>query len=281
MLVMRFRQRVGELIALAQAASVAARRARLETLRKEKLASDPKALGGYGYKVFSQSDEDGIISEIFRRVGVTNRVFVEIGVSDGLQNNTLALLYEGWRGLWIEASSEHCRNIEAGFASALAAGQLKLINAFATPENVDALLLNSTHAPSIDLLSIDIDGNDSHVLESIRSVQPRVVVLEYNAKFGPSLGYCMQYDATYAWRKTDRFGASLKHFELQMRRRGFSCVGCNLVGTNAFFVRDDLLGEHFSSPFVSEQHFEPARYELANLPAGHPPERDTFQTRVS
>ena len=54
--------------------------------------SDPKRLLGYGYKVFSESDEDGLITEIFRRIGVESRTFFEFGVGDGLANNTLNLL---------------------------------------------------------------------------------------------------------------------------------------------------------------------------------------------
>src|ERR1039458_2203663 len=38
---------------------------------------DPRRLTRFGYKVFSQSDEDGIIAEIFRRIGVDNQVFFE------------------------------------------------------------------------------------------------------------------------------------------------------------------------------------------------------------
>ncbi|MGD1074328.1 MAG: hypothetical protein ABSB15_29845, partial [Bryobacteraceae bacterium] len=57
---------------------------------------DPRRLTRYGYKAFSESDEDGIIAEIFRRIGTENRVFFEFGVGDGLANNTLNLLLGGW-----------------------------------------------------------------------------------------------------------------------------------------------------------------------------------------
>ena len=90
----------------------------------------------------------------------------------------------------------------------------------------------------------------------------------------------MQYDKNYVWRKTDRFGASLKYLELLLCSRGYSCVGCNVVGTNAFFVRDDLLGDHFFAPFTSENHFEPARYELVGLPSGHPSSYETLRKKL-
>ena len=53
----------------------------------------------YGAKCFSQNDEDGIISEIFNRVGICNKSFVEFGVEDGLECCTHMLLYEDFRGV--------------------------------------------------------------------------------------------------------------------------------------------------------------------------------------
>lgn len=261
-------------------ASIAARRARYEELRQQRFSASTKALSGHGYKIFSQSDEDGIIKEIFRRIGLTNRTFVEFGVGDGFENNTVALLYEGWVGLWIDGSPEFCKKISCTYESAIAAGQLKLINSFVTPGNINDLISSRIETVEIDLLSIDIDGNDAHIFSGLSCINPRVVVFEYNAKFGPSLSYCMAYDEGYTWKKTDRFGASLKYLELLLRERGYSCVGCNVVGTNAFFVRDDLLGEHFLAPYTSEIHFEPARYELVALPSGHPCSHETFGTRL-
>src|SRR5438270_13263720 len=64
--------------------------------------ADDKRLLKYGYRVFSQNDEDGMVAEIFSRIGVTNATFVEIGVGDGTECNTLNLLALGWRGTWFE-----------------------------------------------------------------------------------------------------------------------------------------------------------------------------------
>ena len=275
----RVRKKINQAITILQAGALAQRRARYEHLRDEKRRQQPKAIGGYGYKVFSQSDEDGIIAEIFRRIGTTNRQFVEFGVGDGLENNSAALLYDGWSGLWIDGSEAFCQSIGTGYASALASGQLTLVNDFITVANIDRIIA-SRYTGEIDLLSVDIDGNDSHIFRSIGCITPRVVIMEYNAKFGPSIDYCMAYKEDYVWKKSDCFGASLKHFEHLLGECGYGLVGCNIVGTNAFFVRNDLLGDHFEGPFTAEAQFEPARYELTGLPSGHPPIHATFETRV-
>src|SRR5436190_14023774 len=76
-----------------------------EELAKPRYA-DPKRLIKHGFRVYSQNDEDGIIQEIFRRIGVQDRTFIEFGVSIGNECNTAKLLLEGWHGLWMEGSSE-------------------------------------------------------------------------------------------------------------------------------------------------------------------------------
>jgi hypothetical protein len=272
------KNKIGSFANLTVKSSITLRRARYESLRDARLQTSPKGVAGYGYKVFSQSDEDGIINQIFNRIGLTNRVFVEFGVGDGLENNTAALLFDGWSGLWIEGSKAYCDQIVSNMSNLIDAGRLMVVNDFIYSDNIDNLISSNLQACEIDLLSVDIDGNDVHVVEAIKCINPRVIVVEYNAKFGPSIDFCMKYDRNHVWRKSDNFGGSLKCYEKLMIKRGYSLVGCNVVGTNAFFVRNDLLGELFDEPYVSEHHFEPARYELVGLPAGHPATYNTFQS---
>jgi hypothetical protein len=67
--------------------------ARLEIERLlDRYRIDPKRLEPFGFKVYSQNDEDGIIEEIFRRLDVKIGTFCEIGVENGLECNTLYLI---------------------------------------------------------------------------------------------------------------------------------------------------------------------------------------------
>lgn len=243
----------------------------IERLKREPRYQREGSLIPYGYKVYSQNDEDGIIREIFNRIGLTNRKFLEFGIGDGLENNTLALLFERWTGVWIEANRKSVENVSRGFSSTIASRALTVVNSLVTKDNIDDLIKGHFGAPEIDLLSVDIDGNDFHVFDAISAVVPRVVVIEYNAKFRPPIMYCMDYDATHAWRGDDNFGASLQFLEAGFARKGYCLVACNLTGTNAFFVRSDLVAERFLRPFSAEMHYEPARYHLAGFDSGHPP----------
>ena len=114
-----------------------------EELTRKRM-QEPKALEPYGYKVYSQNDEDGILHEIFKRIGTTNRMFIEFGVQNGLECNSHLLLFYGWKGLWIEGSDEYCEEIHTRFRPVIENGQLQVMNAFVTRENINSLIEKCT-----------------------------------------------------------------------------------------------------------------------------------------
>ena len=225
---------------------------------KNKLRIDnPKNLIPYGYKMYSQGDEDGIINEIFNRIGETNKIFVEFGSGNGLAGNTLALLFKNWSGLWIDGSLDDINEVKMGFPKTIESGRLMVTHALITKNNINELISSKIKNEEIDLLSVDIDGNDYHIFNEITCIKPRVVVMEYNWHFVPPTLYCMNYNEKYKWQQDDCFGASLKFLEINLAQRGYCLVGCCLVGNNAFFVREDLVEDKFLEPFSAEMHFEP------------------------
>lgn len=256
---------------------------KIEQLRKNPRYDDPKSLMRSGYKVYSQNDEDGIIREIFNRIGTTNRLFVEFGVGNGLQNNTLALLFDGWSGLWIEGSQKNVAKIRGGFPKTIEGGRLSVINGFITKDNINKLISSRISDSEIDLLSMDIDGNDVHIFESITCIKPRVVVIEYNSKFPPPMMVCMAYNESNVWHKDDCFGASLKYLESTFSNKGYHLVGCNITGLNAFFVRKEFVMDKFLEPYTAENHYEPPRYYLqkGSYNAGHPPSYKTLEKSLT
>lgn len=132
--------------------------ARLEIERiVDRCRADPKRLEPFGFKVYSQNDEDGIIEEIFRRLGVGAGAFAEIGVESGLQSNSLYLLHKGWRGVWFEANADQVKAAREKFESLVTAQRLAIGLTFATAENVNQLL-EHRGLPAFDFLSIDVVG---------------------------------------------------------------------------------------------------------------------------
>ncbi|MGH7046837.1 MAG: hypothetical protein ACREE2_10690 [Stellaceae bacterium] len=238
---------------------------------------DPKRLERHGLKVYSQNDEDGILQEIFSRIGTTSRTFVEFGVENGLENNTLKLLLEGWRGLWIEGDDGCVAQIDQKFRDVVSEGRLRLTAAFINRDNINRLI-GAHFTGEIDLLSIDIDGNDIYILETIDVISPRVIIVEYNGKFPPPLSIAQRYNPEHRWAKTDYGGASLAAITKVAHRQGYSLVGCGIVGVNAFFVRNDLVGNKFHEPFTAENHYQPARYFLwQTYVSGHSPDWGPYE----
>ncbi len=221
---------------------------------------DPLNLNRYERQVFSQNGEDGILEEIFNRIGTTNLFFVEFGVGNGTENNTAYLLLKKWRGCWIEANSKSTQKIKAKYNQQINEKELLLKEAMITAENVESIFNEMGVPREFDLLSIDIDGNDYYVWKAINQYKPRVVVIEYNSIFPPSLDWVIEYDPDFIWDGSSYSGASLHALEVLGKIKGYKLVSCDFRGVNSFFVRDDLVNDKFQSPFTAEMHYEEPKY---------------------
>lgn len=224
---------------------------------------DSKCLIKFGYSVFSQGDEDGIINEIFSRIKVKNKIFVEIGVENGLENNTTNLLIDDWSGLWIEGNKKWKNEIDNKFKVFLNNKRLSVVYEFLNKENVNDVLKKSKLKDlNIDLLSIDIGLQTYHVLKSIDIIKPRVIVAEYNAKYGPHNTWVVKYSKESIWQNDSYMGVSLALLTDMLKDKGYSLVGCSITGANAFFINNNENLKNFLEPFSSQKHFEEEKYYL-------------------
>jgi hypothetical protein len=223
---------------------------------------DPRHLAHFETQAFSQHGEDGIISEILRRIGATNRRFVEIGSGDGRENNTTYRLTQGWSGHWFEGDPVSVERIKQTFATELADQRLRLVHSMITAENIAGLMQQSSVPTDFDLLSLDIDRNTSYVWRALANYKPRIVVIEYNASIPRDDEWEVEYRANEAWDGSMYFGAGLKTFEAIGAQLGYALVACELSGSNAFFVRKELVDEQFVGPFTASMFYEPPRYYL-------------------
>ena len=228
----------------------------------------------FGAKHYSQNDEDGLIEEITRRtLGGRPGTFLELGVGNGLENNTLNLLAKGWRGAWLGGE-------ELAFSSENT--RLRFRQCWIDRDNVASLCRETLDAHGIDqphVLSVDLDGNDHHICASLVSapLRPAVWIVEYNARFSPATRWVMAYDPVHRWDGSDHFGASLAAFRDLLGGAGYRLVACNLTGANAFFVRDDLASRFPEIPDEWERLYMPATY--LRYPAyGHPPSLRTVRS---
>jgi len=229
---------------------------------KEKLPEG--RLEHYEFKVYSQNGEDGVITEIFNRIGTTNLSFVEFGVENGVECNTVFLLSQGWNGLWMDGSEKYCIQINETFNHYIQNKELHIRNAFITRDNINDLI-KEYYTGEIDLLSIDLDRNDYDVWSHIECIMPRVVVAEYNSKFPPHVNWHVPYEADKVWDGTDYFGMTLLAASELGKRKGYVLVGTETTGANCFFVRKDIFDkarDKFNYPMSVKDLWNPARYYL-------------------
>jgi hypothetical protein len=232
--------------------------------------ADPLSLSRFHAQVYSQHGEDGIVAEIFRRIGLPDQpFFLEIGTENGQANNTRFLLAQGWRGVWIDGDQRAIGQAGQVFSQFVATGALKVVAAAVTAENINALCDQVGIPASFDFLSLDIDQNTSHVWRALCR-RSRVACIEYNASLPCSLDVEVPYDPLARWDHTNWYGASLKALERIGTEKRLALVGCDLSGDNAFFVSEDEVAGKFREPFNAEAHYETPKYYLT-VRLGRPP----------
>ena len=199
----------------------------------------------FGIKIYSQNDEDGIILYIFKHIGIKTKKFVEIGVENGTECNTTNLLKNlNWKGIQIEGSKKLYNDAKIQLKKILEKkkNNLKLLNIFVTKKNINQILKKNC-GKEIDLLSVDVDGNDFWIWKAINCVKPRLVIIEYNSFFGSNISATIKYNSKFIWNHRNNksyYGASLKALEKLGKQKKYILVGVDKNGVNAFFVRNDL-----------------------------------------
>lgn len=229
-----------------------------------------ESLSEVEFKVFSQNGEDGIIQWMIHNVEIENRVFIEFGVEDYQESNTRFLLMnDNWSGFVIDGSSTNIEAIKR--REYYWRYDLKALSSFITKDNISHLIRDAGISGNIGILSIDIDGNDYWVLDSIECVSPTILICEYNSTFGSDKAVTVPYDESF--RRNQKhfsnlyYGASLKAFCNWAQSRDYIFLGCNSAGNNAFFVKRSCIKEDKipSKAEYVEARFAESRDSRGNL----------------
>lgn len=205
------------------------------------------------FKVFSQWGDDGIIQWLIEQLPIANEFFIEFGVQHYIESNTRFLLKNNnWSGLILDGNQDYIDFIKND--PIYWQHDIIALCHFLTKENIDNLLKENSPCEDIGLLSIDIDGNDYWIWESIHSLSPRIVVCEYNGTWGSELPLSTPYKEdfyrTQAHYSNLYFGASIQSLIHLSHEKGYVFVGTNSNGNNAYFVRKDIF--HFIENKIEE-----------------------------
>ncbi|RWB56743.1 glycosyltransferase family 2 protein [Mesorhizobium sp.] len=223
-----------------------------QTLSRLSIGDD---FAGHGFKVFSQWDEDGLIQFLISRCSIPNKTFVEIGVNDYSEANTRFLTFkDNWSGLVIEGDKA-CVDAIKG-SEWYWRYSVNALHSFVTIDNINETLRANGMLGDLGLLSIDIDGVDYWILRAIDVVSPRILICEYNGVFGPSakvtVPYAPDFDRMSRHYSGLYAGASLAAMIDLCTKKGYTFIGVNIGGNNAFFVRNDVYTESGLRPSVRD-----------------------------
>lgn len=195
-----------------------------------------------GYRVFSQFEEDGKLLYIFSLIGMRHKTFLDIGADDGVNSNCANLYFHfGWNGVFIDGNATAIKRGQRFYAKyphpfypspTFVQGMVKR-------ENINTLVKQGGLSGEIDLLSIDIDGNDYWIWDALEVVQPRVVIIETHVEFGLN-NVVVPYDPNYVYpgKHPDYHGASPAAMVNLAKRKGYRLVGANDLGFNFIFVKE-------------------------------------------
>lgn len=195
------------------------------------------------FQVFSQFGDDGIIQWLVQQLPLINKTFIEFGVENYREANTRFLLVSNnWSGFVIDGSEENIDTLKS--EQLYKFFDLQAVCSFITSGNINALLSGTGFNKEPGILSIDIDGNDYWVWKAISGIEPAIIICEYNSLFGFSRPYTIPYEDSFVRGKKYHFnyyGISLLSACNLAAEWGYSFIGSNSAGNNAYFINNKYL----------------------------------------
>jgi hypothetical protein len=214
-------------------------------------------------KLFSQHGEDGLLMYLVSKIGVLSKTMLEIGIGDGSECNSRNFIENfKWNCWLIDGNKDNISKAEHHYNKNLNSDNISTYYSWVTKENIEKSIEDLKIPINIDILSIDIDGNDFWVWKSIQNINPRIVVIEYNASFGMERSVTVPYEPNFDRYKKHKsgyyHGASLLALTKLGKEKGYSLICCNSHGVNAFFIKDD----YFEDTELKSQQVEYAFYPI-------------------
>jgi len=243
-------------------------------LMKKLLSKDEMpSLNEVGFRVHSEFEEDGILLYIFSLIDTTNKRVVEICAGNGAQCMAANLIVNhGWEGLLFDGDERNIAESTKFFASHRSTFALPPIikHAWITRENINELIGSADFKGEIDLLSLDIDGNDYYIMEAIDVVKPRVIICEVQNVIPSDLALTIPYREDFYYKdgkQHEEFrSVSLLAMTKLLNKKGYRLVGGHQYGFNAFFILNGVGEDYFpevSVESVYDNSFTKLRIEEA------------------
>jgi hypothetical protein len=224
---------------------------------------------------FSQYGEDGVLAFVLSKIPDTTGWCVELGAWDGkYKSNTYYFIsQQNYHGVMIEADPLKykflCENMKAY--------DTICVNVFVRPEGENKLnnILSQTPIPKdFDLLSIDVDGDDYHIWQSLDNYQPKVVIVEINIRDKPGVKRINKpgspivrgstgMSISSMWGITGYIGTSISSMAELAISKQYSLLAN--VGCNAIFVQREYLNLFHDREVTPDEVFTYEGYRISEL----------------
>ena len=174
-------------------------------------------------KSYSQFNEDIFLKEFFEKKNIKNGFFFEFGAWDGIYLSNCRLLFEsGWSGCLVELDKKRYKKLKTNYENY---SNIILVNEKISHENNNINeIIKKNNIKNIDLLSIDIDGNDLSVWKGLEILNPKVVVIEFN----PSIPFDVDFEDKTAKNVGNSFLA-INNFAKDKNYDLIYVTSCNLI----------------------------------------------------
>ncbi|MDD5589094.1 MAG: hypothetical protein PHP92_03520 [Candidatus Nanoarchaeia archaeon] len=187
-----------------------------------------KKLIDFSHNAFSQFGEDGIIRKIFDIIGIEYNRCCEFGAVDGFTlANTAYLFTNGMEAILIEANIELYKKLKENTKQYNCKALNYHVGKNQGEDSLDYIFDMEKLNKNLDLLSIDVDGNDYYILESLKNFNARVIMCEYN----PNIPYFMDLFGDY----NNDFGSSVTALNRIVESKGYF-LAC-ITDANCIFIQ--------------------------------------------
>lgn len=191
-------------------------------------------LSKFGRNITSEHGEDGILERIFDIIGESSKWCVELGALNGKHgSNVWHLIKEReWSGVLIEADRTYFEKLQQEYKDIQHAYCVNVFVSFEGEDSLDKIFARTPLPRTFDLFSLDIDGNEYHLWESLSHYRPRVMTVEFNPSIPNDVAFIQPRDMRI-------FQGSSLHALVELgRRKGYELIAANEA--NAFFVLKEL-----------------------------------------
>lgn len=202
-----------------------------------------KTAPGQDGRSFSQWGEDIAVLDILDQLDTVAELdgwCVEFGAWDGVHlSNTCKLIRDrDYKAVLIEGDARKVAALRANFSGDRVTAVNQFV-AFDGPLSLDNLLQKTEIPKNFDFLSIDVDGNDYHIWDSIQVFRPKIVCIEFNPNIPNRVCFVQEKRASV------KHGSSGKALVKLAHHKNYSLVLA--TPSNLIFVEEEL------SPAVQKQ----------------------------